>query len=74
MADGTYKLINDAEEFYNKVNNESIGGFKANIAAAKDSNSKLGNIDMSTITQWANSYYDASQGKNVVSQEGKNHA
>jgi hypothetical protein len=31
MADGSYKLIGDAEEFYEKVNAQSMQGFEDNI-------------------------------------------
>jgi len=44
MADGTYKLISDAEEFYNKVNGESIEGLEETVDAARLENDTINNL------------------------------
>ena len=44
MADGTYQLIGDAEEFYNTVHEQSLEGFKDNIKNAQDENATINNV------------------------------
>jgi hypothetical protein len=44
MADGTYKLIGDAESFYQAVNQQSIQGFKDNIADLQNHNAGINNL------------------------------
>ena len=64
MADGTYKLIGDAEEFYNAVNNESMEGFKQAITDAQNSiadinnilNVGTGNIGTESYNEYENTY------------------
>lgn len=41
MADGTYKLIGDAEEFYNAVNGQSINNFVDAVAEAQNTYDNL---------------------------------
>lgn len=41
MADGTYKLTGDAEDFYEAVQEKSIEGFVQNIDKLKEQNAKL---------------------------------
>lgn len=44
MADGSYMLIADAEEFYNLVNESSLEGFKAKIGEASVQNEQINSI------------------------------
>lgn len=41
MANGTYKMTGDAEEFYETVNNKSLEGFKQNIEDLQGSSERL---------------------------------
>lgn len=41
MADGTYKLVGDAEEFYNAVNGQSINNFVHAVAEAQNTYDNL---------------------------------
>lgn len=53
MADGTYKLIADAEEFYKFINEQSISQFKQEISSAIQDNSNIENVlahDISSIS------------------------
>ena len=43
-ADGTWKLLGDAQEFYNVVNNSSLDVFKSNIEALRAEASTLSNL------------------------------
>lgn len=43
-ADGTWKLLGDAQEFYNIVNNSSLDVFKSNIEALRAEASTLSNL------------------------------
>lgn len=43
-AEGTWKLLGDAQEFYNIVNNSSLDIFKSNIEALRAESSTLSNL------------------------------
>ena len=64
MADGTYKLIGDAQDFYNTVNEESLDGFEQNIEKINDlKNSGYGIDDLSSsatkgVTTTGSATYD----------------
>lgn len=54
MADGTYKLTGDAEDFYDAVQGKSIEGFVQNIDKLKEQNAKLQaikNFDFDDLSQ-----------------------
>ena len=44
LADGTYKLKGDAEEFYNILREESLSVFKQNIEALRDDKANASNL------------------------------
>lgn len=68
MADGTYKLTGDAEDFYDAVQEKSIEGFVQNIDKLKEQNERLKaiqNFDFEDLTQTQN--YVGEDGKNYYS-------
>ena len=66
-ADGTWKLLGDAQEFYNIVNNSSLDIFKSNIEALRAEVGSISNLQnnytQDTIQQkgFDEGYYDESK-------------
>lgn len=50
MADGTYKLVGDAEEFYSAVQNKSMQGFVDIVAQTNNSNKNIDRIQNYSFT------------------------
>lgn len=66
MADGTYKLTEDAEKFQEAVHAQSIDGFVQNIDKLKEQNEKLRAIQNYD-------FEDLSQTQNYVGEDGANY-
>ena len=66
-ADGTWKLLGDAQEFYNVVNNSSLDVFKSNIEALRAEAGSISNLqnnytqDTIQLKGFEEGYYDESK-------------
>jgi len=62
MADGTYKMTGDAEEFYKVANESSIQGFKDNIVKLKEQEESYNRISERGIDYFSNgSFYNSEE-------------
>ena len=66
-ADGTWKLLGDAQEFYNIVNNSSLDVFKSNIEALRAEAGSISNLqnnytqDTIQLQGYSEEYFDESK-------------